>query len=322
MVSMPSVDGSSLGLRDFLYLDTDRVRSLLAQIDGGVVEQVVENAKTGAGGRAGAKLFGMLDLGGTLVREKASEQTKTLQDALYLIFEEAANQAGLFSGLNFHDRALWEDTVHDQLRPSELMRCTAPARILDSKLVRERVDRFLSWLPLTTKFDDDPGVDRGMTKKQRERVEQQRVTELLDGNDPAQVRAIGEFFERFLGGQISMRQFPCGQEHPQLAFTGTLLDRPGYLQEEREALFSKYGSAASEWTLVGQVATVPSPEPPGEIAISVADDDDDRIDRTGFEELGASLMGLMERFGIAEGPHYPTIAVTPLAIFRELPRPR
>jgi hypothetical protein len=46
-------------------------------------------------GTSSASFFQIFDLGGALAREKAAEQTKTLQDALYLLFEEAARESGL-----------------------------------------------------------------------------------------------------------------------------------------------------------------------------------------------------------------------------------
>lgn len=307
------------GLRDFLYLDVDRVRSLLAQLDGGVVEKIVQGAKEGSNARAGARFFGIFDLGGNLVRERASEQTKTLQDATFLLFEEAADEAGLFADLPIGDATAWDaGEVHDRLQQAQLVRCTAPARILDAQLVRQRVDRFLDWMRIVTSFDASEQLARTGSSKQRDRALDKAMVDYLDGTDPDEIRNVGKFIELFLGGQILLRQFPCGSDHPGYAFTGTLLDRPGYLQEERDALFAKYGSAVSTWTLVGQVATVPHAEEE-EPRLKVFDERADKIDRTQFEELGANLMRFMEQLGVAEGPRYPSIAVTPLALFREVP---
>jgi len=83
-------------LRDFIYVDVDRVRSLLAQLAGGVVEGSVERLTKSRDARAGGSIFGLFELGGGLLRERATEQTKSLQDALFLLFEDAASQSGLF----------------------------------------------------------------------------------------------------------------------------------------------------------------------------------------------------------------------------------
>jgi hypothetical protein len=114
-------------LRDFVYLDIDRVRSLLAQLSGGVVEQSVERLTKSQDARAGGSLFGLFDRGGGLFRERATEQTKTLQDALFILFEDAAAESGLFElATDLGDVANWEDrSVHEALRPGQLLRLSA-----------------------------------------------------------------------------------------------------------------------------------------------------------------------------------------------------
>jgi hypothetical protein len=310
-------------LRDFLYLDVDRVRSLLAQLERGVVEQVVERLKQSKEGRAGASLFQIFDLGGTLVREKASEQTKTLQDALYLLFEEAASETGLFdSSPSLADEASWlEGTTHRSLREGELIKLTAPTRILDSKHFHERVKRFAEWPRLIASFAAQDQLATIKNPKQRERKLEELAAASLGGPVTLDlIRDIGQFTELFMGGQIVMRQFPCGEAKPDFALVGTLLDRPGFLQEEREALFAKYGAAPASWTVVSQVATIPKPgEGSEELELGdLFDDEADRISRTQFEDMAVQLMRLFETVGIAEGPVYPSIAVTPIAVFREV----
>jgi hypothetical protein len=105
--------------------------------------------------------------------------------------------------------------------------------------------------------------------------------------------------------------------------SGTLLGRPGYLQEEREALFAKYGSLTTEWTVVSQVATVPT-EGGGRTEVEVGElvsGDGDEIDRASMEDATAQLMQVMESLGVAEGPAFPSVTTTPLAVFRELSAP-
>ncbi|MGH9174733.1 MAG: hypothetical protein ACRD1H_10255, partial [Vicinamibacterales bacterium] len=77
----------------------------------------------------------------------------------------------------------------------------------------------------------------------------------------------------------------------------------------------------ASWTVVSQVATVPKPDEDraDELQLrDLVDDETDRISRTQFEDMAVQLMRLFETIGIAEGPIYPTIAVTPIAVFREV----
>lgn len=81
----------------------------------------------------------------------------------------------------------------------------------------------------------------------------------------------------------------------------------------------KYGAATATWTVVSQVATIPAQTAvPTNLQLrDLVDQDTDRIDRAQFEDMAVQLMQLFETMGVAEGPAYPAIAVTPIAVFRE-----
>jgi hypothetical protein len=309
-------------LRDFLYLDVDRIRSLLAQLEGGIVEQTVDRLTSSKEARAGASLFRIFEMGGNLVREQAGEQTKTLQDALFLLFEESAAASGVLrESIDLTREEAWRDgTIHRHLEPGQLLQTTALTRILDSRHFRERVERFARWPRLVVAFSSQDRLAAVKNPKERERRLEQMVTDAMGGPGFATlVEEMGEFVELFLGGQISIRQFPCGTEFSEFALVGMLLDRPGFLQEEREALFAKYGSAPSYWTMVSQVATVPQEagtEP--DLDTTALMRADEQINRAEFEDLAAQFMQMLENSGIAEGPTFPSVAVTPIAVYREV----
>jgi hypothetical protein len=66
------------------------------------------------------------------------------------------------------------------------------------------------------------------------------------------------------------------------------------------------------------VATIPAQTAvPTDLQLGDLVDQNDRIDRAQFEDMAVQLMQLFETMGIAEGPAYPAIAVTPIAVFRE-----
>jgi hypothetical protein len=134
------------------------------------------------------------------------------------------------------------------------------------------------------------------------------------------VRHIGDIYAFMMADQISIRQFPCGAEQSPLCVAGTLLTRPGFLQEEREALFGKYGSALSDWTMVCQVATLPRVDH-GSAALPIPPQADasGAERRMFFEDLAVFGMATFEEQGFVEAPAFPAIHVTPLAVYREVP---
>jgi hypothetical protein len=239
-----------------------------------------------------------------------------MQDAQYFVFEDAAAELGLIT--EFADLAdpsrWWQGEVHARLAEGQLLRSRAPTRILDARLFKERTHRFMEWAIATEKLsapDEDPPRKRAVSDKQ---IEQRIEREL------GHIRNIGDVYALLMADQISIRQFPCGRTEPALSLAGTLLARPGYLQEERETLFGTYGTAMSEWTMVSQVATLPrKDEDPPSLPDDPGDDESGAERRRFFEDMADFGMRTFEEQGFAASPSFPSIQVRPLAVYREVP---
>ena len=122
---------------------------------------------------------------------------------------------------------------------------------------------------------------------------------------------------------ITVRVLPCGPEQTSYSFVGSLLGRDEYIQREREALFSRYGSIVSGWTCVLQVAAIPtSRQAPSDFDFDdIAKElvGDDVIDRGRLESVALRLLAMMDSMGLSEGPKWPAISVIPLGIYRTIP---
>ncbi len=95
------------------------------------------------------------------------------------------------------------------------------------------------------------------------------------------------------------------------------------LLDDRAGMFAKYGAAPSRWTVLSQIATVTEPPPDeSEVAASgegdeeVEADEVDKVDRTDFERLAGEMMVALESGGLSGGPVWPTITVSPIAVYR------
>jgi hypothetical protein len=163
----------------------------------------------------------------------------------------------------------------------------------------------------------------GKSQRERDRVLAQAEREMWSGTDPSLVGTISDVMTSLLGEEIALRVLPCGRQYPEYSFGGVLLNRSEYLQKEREALFSRFGSFLSGWTFVLQIETVPyevsadsetssSPEP----SLMRADE---QVSRAGAEQMALDLMGHVEQIGFSEGPRWPSITITPLGIYRVVP---
>src|SRR5207253_1030235 len=113
------------------------------------------------------------------------------------------------------------------------------------------------------------GANREVIKQARGKAEREMRNALKKAREAAaeagtakmspQILAIMDVIDSFLQQDaISVRFLACGDDDPHLGFVGSLLGRDDYIQRERDALFSRYGSILRGWTAVLQVAAVPS----------------------------------------------------------------
>ena len=350
-------------LRDTLYLETERVRALLAQLTGGIIEGIIERSGDRTERKLGAKWLG-IEAGRTTLDDSSFEATSTLHDAVLDIFEEAAIEAGVLRDVNADDPDVWlSGSIQSELVPGQLIRLTAPTQIVDAEHVGSEMTRSLemvnAWAmfqealdptPLPTPEGVPPQVRKQQPKIDPEAFHDAAITargEALMGVSFEGAIAVKVMFEKLLGSGISVRCFPCGTDHREIAITGRLSSAAGNLRDEHDALFAKYGWGASSWTLIAQIATIPEDpraideatkggsgqpvsEPDDMPAPDVAGSADLETDDGGageleepsrgdFEVAGIEFMKVLADAGLISAPRFPGITVTPIAIYREVP---
>ncbi len=101
------------GLRDFIYLDFERVRSYAAQLLEGVPDSQQLGSSHAAGGDASAEasLFSLLKThGGADYRyQRTTTETRSLHHQVYVLFEDALEERGYLRVINAdYDYARWQ----------------------------------------------------------------------------------------------------------------------------------------------------------------------------------------------------------------------
>lgn len=325
-------------LREFLYVDLQRVRSYYSQQNRGVIDSVLSRETGVRQADVQARLLGIGASGGGS-QERAREESRSLQDLSYVIFEELFEDANLIRDVGelVEDANSWRDgQVHVSLEEGSIIRYTGLIQILDPQFVKSRFEQYIRLVTGIAgaqlgKVPDLPGTPpvrrggsttRGVAAAKgddaREKVKQELLSTLLGESSVGQIRDIIEAVAAFTNDSISVRVLPCGRQCPDYHFAGTLLSRSEYIQEEREALFGRYGVYLHDWTAVMQVARIPAKMPPAQpdFTRSFVDEDSGIIDRTTFEQLVIDLIGDWEQKGLSEGSRYPAISTTILAIYR------
>ena len=325
-------------LREFFYVDLQRVRSYYAQLNRGVIESILSRDTGIRQADVQAKLLGIGASGGGS-QERAREESRTLQDLSYVIFEELFENANLINDISgiAEDPASWKNgDFHLSLDEGAIIRYTGLIQILDPQFIKSRFEQFTRLVsgivgaqiaeapdvaatpPVRKGGSTKPGSPAAKGDAAREVLKEELLSKLLTGSSVGQIRDIAESVAAFTNDAISVRVLPCGRGYPDYHLAGTLLSRSEYIQEEREALFGRYGVYLNDWTVVMQIARIPSETPPPapDFTRKFVDDIDSRIDRTTFEQLVIDLVCDYEQKGLSEGIRYPAISTTILAIYR------
>jgi hypothetical protein len=251
------------------------------------------------------------------------EEARSLQDLTFVHFERLAEEDGLLADLpeDMADPATWASgAVHDGLAEGQLVRVTTHLQILDPRFFTRRLERMSEFANALVQLQSADAL-AGKSQRDRERIMREALKHLWGGTDPAMVTNIANVMSSLTSDEIALRVVPCGPDHPNLSFGGILLDRSDYMQKEREALFSRFGSVLSGWTVVMQIETVPyqSDAPRPDLASAAFLNADESINRAGIEKACLDLIATVDDIGLTEGPRWPSITMTPLGIYRLVP---
>ena len=308
-------------LREMLYVDTSRVRSYLAQMEQGLPERVQQAEEGMHRWAAGVNLMAFhAEAGRQTSRQEQTE--RTLSDLHFAIFEEVATSIGFLTDIS--DRVIdldaWTSgSLHASLQEGHVIRVTAPARLTDGEHIIALIKKFARFGGVASA---DTGSGGEMAAAQHVYAE---MTNAQDVSQDEQFSSELEVMVRLLFDTgIWVRSMPCGAGHPEACFSGVLLDRSDYIDPERFAIFSRYGSRLREWTVVGSVTRISTPAGSPESLDNLASEvltPQGLLDRNKLEDTLSRFLAYCEAQGITEGPRWPSIIITPLAVYRQVVLP-
>ncbi|MGJ0120143.1 DUF6414 family protein [Williamsia sp. MIQD14] len=320
-------------LRDYLYVDLDKVRALISQILDGVPELSTRVERKEKDRELKNRYIGGVST------KNADEQSyeNSLSDSLFRILEEELEPLGLLVDVSqelaaSNDWGALEDTIY----PGAILRISAPATLFHpGHLSNALVGIATAAHGLSTLGDVDApppaGPGGGKRKNQpRNRALPQKVAggnpeDLLPSEAKIPVLDIPreelsgmiQLIRGLYDNGVHLTMKPCGSDGP--VVSARLESGRRFLDASPEILFSRYGSGEQVWTAVGLVGqlgiTAPDADPPRAV------DDDGNISR-------ASTMGLIDWFlsiagtsGLIDQPVKPSFSFVPLAVYRSIGQP-
>jgi len=234
--------------RTFMYLDFERVRSLLSQLDTGLIETAAtvqghqESGQLAAEG--GLPFLAKVSGSGNLMFKHEATETRSLHHYLYAQFENLIEEKKIVRDLNqqFQDESWQTGTAQSILRAGNLFMIKAPLSVFDYQRTAATLRMFVTVsknLPML-----GPAPPAGNRKGTP-----------ASGFDPQtknQLIAVADIIEAMYSNVISVRVYPDGSSNPYLR--GRL--EPSYLHYRREDLIYLYGLERQPmWTTVGLIAT-------------------------------------------------------------------
>lgn len=301
-----------VNLRDFIYLDVDRLKSLLAQLDRGLLDssQKTVGSSTSAGAKAGVSIPSLFDFGGSgqYVRENHSSETRTLHDFVYNQVEERLIKLKRMRILpdDFNDGCNTGD-VRSSLSSVEYVLIKGTIEFGDYDYLIDllgnvnKVVASIARLPFYGQAAAAPAKDKSSVLADMNRAVASSAL------DEKYIKDLLVVFNQFLKGRLNVKAMPFDQD---LDFRVTGPLRRDCLRESMEVIRSKYGSFPHDrWCVFCQIATIPMKiDMERKRDISFKNELEKAID-----VVFRSLMGIEDQFKI----NFPEIAITPIAIYRD-----
>lgn len=300
-----------LSLRDFIYLDTDRLKSIIAQFEGGIATSATEGKITTKQLEAEIKgnLIAVVNAkgGASYLWQNENKETKSLHDYIYNKVEEILVSNELLTKIpeDITSEDVSSGLAKDMISPTSFILIKGKVNINDYKKMKNIIEKFNELGKFIGRCSIMGKDMSDFTKKQQQDalVEAQNSMKI----DDWLLKGIDLFIETFYKDRLVIKLAPF-DDSLQFHFAGDL--NKAYLREEIDSIIYKYGTAPQEeWTIFAQVASIPK------------ENNEGRVNIVGGSELEIGMSdifnSLREVEYMAQQILFPEIAITPIAVYRE-----
>ena len=302
-----------MDIRDFVYLDIERLKSIIAQIEGGLVEGFSESEKESGEVSSGlkGKILGLIEtsVGGKFLWEKQENETKTLHDHIYNKVEDALKETELL--IRIPENIAVEDMINEEYRSmlgdTSFILATGKVKINDYSRIETLLER---WGDLTD-FVAECNVEGLPNTAQQDQKARSAALKKAKGDmhfNKKLLDGFARFIDTFHKGKLIIKMVPF-DDYTGFRLVGNL-DRE-LLRDDISSIIYKYSTApVSSWTMFGQIASIPSEEGGIETGESMFSNSDIEV---AFQRMFDSARDMENMIATVV---YPEIAVTPIAIYR------
>lgn len=288
MINLP--DSDIPDIREYLYVDEARIRSLLAQFGQGLATE-----KEVTSFRSKQLQLGLKVLGSSLNDGNQESGRLALADLHVSMFEEDATALGMLADVSdvVTKSKNWKrGKLRNSLEPGMLLRVNAPTQLIDPQSIVEVFSNIDALSDEDSDFDEVAGFAKAM-----------------------------------YGKSISLSIRPTDPPDATCSFLGMIPHTHTFSGLQRDLLFSQLGPEAPTLTSIVQIARVPTERDSGQPVLQILNDlgrqivraDSKSLNREVLDDMLVQMMRAIEDYGMQSAPRWPAIGVVPLAIYRHVP---
>jgi len=296
-------------LRDFIYLDWERVRSLAAQLFEGVPQDTSSNRghEIGAEAQIEGGILGFVKGhgGGDYRYFRTDSETRSLHHYIYSLLEKRLETEGLVTSIDRDsDFDQWtEDFFHD----GQFVRVTGVVRLMDYSWVStmlEALPMMMSAAEHAQSLALKQKKDAGLITEEQLKIGRKDLQKTGKEIKELKIHKITELIKQLYGNVVRVKVLPS-KEHPDkvLVASGDLIS----FHDTTAALSQKYGyEIDAGWVALGQINISSIAE--GPLPIPIGNEMEDS-----FEQVALAINNIVRITGAVK---FPAISFTPITIYR------
>lgn len=317
-------------LREYLYVDLDKVSGLASQLYDGIPERATEVSAR----QKKAEINLRLAHGGSSSSSEDSIE-RSLGDSLFKELESDLESLGLLRDVSeaLANKDSWS-SLGDRIAPGQILRLTAngtlfhPTQMTDAIIGMATAAHGIAELMSSDEDEKDAAASGSKQKTKRptnrelKQIPAQPVfpedmlpsgkTVPFLGVPRTQLSGMIKVVRGIFGEGMHLQLRPAGPKGP--IVSSRLEQGRRFLDSSPEVLSSRYGLAEQEWTVVGMVGQLGIPA--SKMTTDSIMNPDDSVNRAKFVDLVGEFFG--QTNGLVDLPKAPGFSVIPLAVYRAI----
>jgi hypothetical protein len=296
-------------LRDFVYLDWERVRSLAAQLFRGVPQDATaeRGSEVAAEGRLEGGVFGLLkgQAGADYRYFRTENETRSFHHYVYSLVEDRLSKDKLITSIDANfDFKQWTNSFFCD---GQFVRVTGMVRLMDFAWISTMLEALPKMLrtaqhaeSLTLKQMRSTQLITQQEFESKKKEQQKQIKELK----ALKLDEITGLMQQLYGDVVRVKVLP-DRHHPDKVLVGS--GDLACFHDTAASLSQKYGyEIDANWVTLGQVNVSVISDAP--LSIPIGNEMEDA-----FEKVA---LAINEMIRVASAPRFPAISFTPISIYR------